>query len=68
MSIDRLAVRLLAVGGAAILVSCASTPAINADSDVDYAKIAQIERAARAYGTQIIWINLPTKRSEATKQ
>lgn len=63
----RLAARLLAVAGAALLASCASAPAATADSEIDYVKIAQIERAARAFGTQVIWVNLPTKRSDASK-
>ncbi len=67
MSIHRWAVRLVAVAGAVMLASCASSPATSVDNDVDYVKVAQIERAARAFGTQIIWVNLPTKRSEATK-
>ena len=25
------------------------------------------DSAARAFGTQVIWVNLPTKRSDATK-
>lgn len=65
----RVAARLLAVAAAAMLASCASAPvASTADSEIDYLKIAQIERAAKAFGTQVIWINLPTKRSDATKQ
>lgn len=67
MSIHRWVVRLVAVAGAALLASCASAPT-TADNDVDYVKIAQIERAARAFGTQVIWVNLPTKRGDATKQ
>lgn len=68
MSINRLVVRLLAVAGAALLASCASAPATtSADNEIDYAKMAQIERAARVFGTQVIWINLPTKRTDATK-
>lgn len=61
------AARLLAVAGAAILAGCATAPAATADSEVDYVKMAQIERAARVFGTQVIWINLPTKRTDATK-
>jgi hypothetical protein len=68
MSMHRPVVRLLAVAGAVMLASCASTPAPTADSEIDYAKVTQIERAARALGTQVIWINLPTKRSDATRQ
>jgi hypothetical protein len=57
---------LLAVAGAAVLASCANAP-VNTADDIDYVKIAQIERAAKAFGTQVIWVNYPTKRSEPTK-
>jgi LmbE family N-acetylglucosaminyl deacetylase len=56
----------LAAAGAAVLASCASIPATTADSEVDYARIAQIERAARVFGTQVIWVNYPTKRTTET--
>lgn len=59
--------KLLAVAGAALLASCANAPATTGDSEVDYVRIAQIERAARTFGTQVIWVNYPTKRSDATK-
>jgi len=62
----RVAARLLAVAGAAVLASCANAP-VNTADDIDYVKIAQIERAAKAFGTQVIWVNYPTKRSEPTK-
>jgi len=59
--------KLLAIAGAALLASCANVPANTADTEIDYVRIAQIERAARAFGTQVIWVNYPTKRIEAAK-
>ena len=62
----RAVAKLLAVAGAALLASCANMTT-TADNDIDYVRIAQIERAARSFGTQVIWVNYPTKRSDATK-
>jgi len=59
--------KLLGVAGAVLLASCANVPANTADTEIDYMRIAQIERAARVFGTQVIWINYPTKRIEAAK-
>jgi DhnA family fructose-bisphosphate aldolase class Ia len=58
----------LAAAGVALLAGCASVPAATADAEVDFARIAQIERAARAFGTQVIWVNYPTKRTTATTE
>jgi hypothetical protein len=56
------------VGGTAVMLGgCATGPATTAQSEVDYVKVAQIERAARVFGTQVIWVNYPTKRSDAAK-
>jgi uncharacterized lipoprotein YmbA len=60
--------RLLAVAAAALLAACASTAPVAAYGDVDYAKVAQIERAARTLGTQVIWIHYPAKRSDSATQ
>lgn len=59
--------RLLAIASAALLASCASAPSTTADTEIDYVKVTQVERAARAFGTQVIWVNYPTKRSEPAK-
>jgi hypothetical protein len=60
--------KLLAVAGAALLASCASVQTTATNEEIDYARVAQIERAARAFGTQVIWVNYPTKRTDAAKQ
>lgn len=54
---------LAAAGAAAVLATgCASTSTTPAIHEVDYERVARIERAARTMGTQIIWVNYPTKR------
>ena len=32
-------------------------------SDIDFAKVARIETAARQVGVQVFWLNYPTKSS-----
>jgi hypothetical protein len=51
----------LALGG------CASSPATAqaANDDIDYAKVAAINRLAARSGLQVIWINLPQKQRSA---
>ena len=61
--IVRTGVKLLCIAGGCVLASCASTPA--ADSDVDYARVTKIERAAKSLGTQVVWINYPRKNDSA---
>ena len=64
-----LVARLLALVAAGLLGACA-TPVATSDEngDIDYAKVAQIERAARHMGTQVIWLRYPTKRVEPATQ
>ena len=59
-------VKLLAVAGAALLASCASVQTPATSAEIDYVRVAQVERAARIFGTQVIWVNYPL-RSEAAK-
>lgn len=55
---------MLSAAAAALLLSgCASVP--DAKSDVDFAKIARIESAARAVGVTVYWVNLPVKATTA---
>jgi len=61
----RLPTTLLAAVAAALLASCAGVGFRSASTEIDYAQVAQIERAARATGTQVIWVNYPTKRTDA---
>ena len=62
-----LAVKLLAAAGAAVLASCASTPAATSSYAVDYAQVARIEHVNRVQGSQVLWVNYPLKRIDATK-
>lgn len=58
----RLASRGFVVLAAAALAGCAGGPAPRSAYEVDHAQIARVERAARAIGTQVIWVNYPTKQ------
>jgi hypothetical protein len=59
-SIMRRMMLSLAVG-ALVLSGCATTTGNDYYSNVDYAKIARIENAARAVGVNVYWVNFPTK-------
>ena len=48
--------------GALVLSGCASAPA-EYYSNVDFAQVARIEKAARAVGVNVYWVNFPTKAS-----
>ncbi len=63
----RPAAKLLAVAGAAVLASCASSPAQRSSYVVDYAQVGKIEQANRTLGSQVLWVNYPLKRVDATK-
>lgn len=56
----------LAVAIAGLVTGCASFQGPPAET-IDTAKVARIERYARLYGTQVIWVNYPTKQVEASK-
>jgi len=60
------AVKLLAVAIAGMVAGCASFQG-SPDQTVDTARVAKVERYARIYGTQVIWVNYPTKQVEAAK-
>jgi hypothetical protein len=47
------------------LVGCASfkSQPLGADDNVDQEKVAAIDRAAKRSGVQVIWLNMPQKRS-----
>jgi hypothetical protein len=46
---------------AAGLAGCASAPSSGMRTEVDYARMALIERAAAREGVQVIWFNAPRK-------
>ena len=51
---------LLLAAGAVLLSGCASVGR-EYKSNIDFAKVARIESAARAVGVQVYWVNYPTK-------
>ena len=63
----RVAAKLLATLGAAVLAGCASGPTTTSSYEVDYARVAQVEHFGRMFGSQVVWVNYPLKRSDATK-
>ncbi len=52
------------VAAAALLSGCAAV-APASESNVDFAKVARIENAARTAGVQVYWVNFPTKSGTA---
>lgn len=59
----RLLVILAAVAATTGCASLAQQGRVSADDDVDVAYVAAVERAARQFGTQVVWINYPRKRT-----
>ena len=58
--------------GAALAVSlvagCSSIPFAQAPQDtVDRQYMSAVEQAAKRYGTQVVWVNLPQKRPTSTQ-
>jgi hypothetical protein len=63
-----LAAKLLALAGAGMLAAgCASSPAVSASYEIDYARVAQIEHLNRMQGSQVVWINYPLKQVNTAK-
>ncbi len=56
-----LTVTTLAVGS----MGCATAPKPQPDltADIDLVYVNAVERAAKQFGTQIVWINMPRKRT-----
>lgn len=50
---------------AAVLLSGCASVAPEPQSNVDFAKVARIERAARTVGVQVYWVNYPIKSTTA---
>jgi uncharacterized lipoprotein YmbA len=63
----RVAAKLLATVGAAVLAGCATSPTATSSYEVDYARVAQVEHFSRMFGSQVVWVNYPLKRSDATR-
>jgi hypothetical protein len=60
------AAKLLAAAAVALVAGCASFQSAP-ESTIDAAKIAQVERSARLFGTQVIWVNYPTRQVDVAK-
>ena len=57
---------VLTIAAAALAgVGCASVqqPQYDPSADIDVAYVAAVERAAKQFGTQVVWINMPRKRT-----
>ena len=55
-----------------LLTACASTsvqstrvPLPPSEYEIDYARIAAVERHARRYQSEVVWVRLPIRRVEA---
>jgi len=48
------------LAGTVLVSGCASLPT-ESRSNIDFAKVARIENAARAAGVSVYWVNYPTK-------
>lgn len=46
---------------------CSTMQTASAPDTVDRQYMAQVEQAAKRYGTQVVWINLPQKRPTSTQ-
>jgi uncharacterized lipoprotein len=59
---------LIAALAVSFIAGCSSIPMTQAPQDnVDHQYIAAVEQAAKQYGTQVVWVNLPQKRATATQ-
>jgi hypothetical protein len=57
--------RILSLAAAAVLLSGCASFGPEYRSNIDFAKVARIESAARAVGVQVYWVNYPTKATTA---
>jgi hypothetical protein len=55
---------LVAVLAVILVAGCSSMPELTSyDDSVDLLYIARVENAAKHFGTQVVWMNLPQKRT-----
>ena len=55
---------LIAALAVSFIAGCSSIPMSQAPQDnVDHQYVAAVEQAAKRYGTQVVWVNLPQKRA-----
>ena len=64
---------LTAALAVSFMAGCSSIPesqapaAQNPVDNTDYQYVTIVERAAKQYGTYVVWVNVPQKRSTATQ-
>ena len=59
---------LIAALAVSFMAGCSSIQMAQAPQDnVDYRYITAVEQAAKRYGTEVVWVNLPQKRPTATQ-
>lgn len=56
---------MLSLAAGAVLLSGCASVAPDYRSNIDFAKVARIETAARAVGVSVYWVNYPTKPTTA---
>ena len=55
---------LIAALAVSFIAGCSSVSMTQAPQDtVDHQYMAAVEHAAKRYGTQVVWVNLPQKRA-----
>lgn len=59
---------LIAALAVLLVAGCSSIQMASAPEDtVDHLYIARVEQAAKRYGTEVVWVNLPQKRPTSTQ-
>jgi uncharacterized protein YceK len=59
---------LIAALAVSFMAGCSSVQMAQAPEDnADYWYITAVEHAAKRYGTEVVWINLPQKRATSTQ-
>jgi len=59
---------VIAVLAVSFIAGCSSISMTQAPQDnVDHQYIAAVEHAAKRYGTEVVWVNLPQKRATVTR-
>ena len=59
---------LIAALAVSFMASCSSIHMAQAPQDnADYLYVTAVEHAAKRYGTEVIWVNLPQKRPTSTQ-
>jgi hypothetical protein len=60
----RVLISLTVAAAALASVGCATVqPQPDPNADIDMSYVNAVERAAKQFGTQVVWINMPRKRT-----